>query len=201
VPSPSQADINRLLVAHALRGRTVVRLKGGDPFVFGRGGEEAEALARAGVDFDVVPGVSAGTGVAARAGIPLTHRDVASSVAFVTAEESRDKEREPVDWRALARAADTIVVFMCARSVARVAARLVEAGRAPSTPVAIVSRGTRTGEVVRISTLGALAAIPDDEAAALAPALAIVGEVVSHRVRLAEVPVNETEVTYDEIVA
>src|SRR5262249_37840164 len=129
-----------------LRGRTVVRLKGGDPFVFGRGGGEAAALARAGIDFEIVPGVSAGTGVAARVGIPLTHRDVASSVAFVTAEESRDKQRDPVDWTALSRGAETIVVFMCARSVARVASRLVEAGRAPSTPVAVVSRGTREGE-------------------------------------------------------
>jgi uroporphyrin-III C-methyltransferase len=198
-PSAEQHEINAALVEHARLGRLVVRLKGGDPFVFGRGGEEAEALERAGIEWEVVPGVSSGVAVPARAGIPVTHRELASSVLFVTAEESAAKGRGPVDWSAVARAADTIVVFMCARSASSVASRLLEGGRSASTPVAVVSHGTSPCEQVHLTTLGELA-----EAIARrfeAPSIAVVGEVAAFPTRLAALREIYGEVAYDEFVA
>jgi uroporphyrinogen III methyltransferase/synthase len=140
--SAAQADIERILVEHGLAGRTVVRLKGGDPFVFGRGGEEAEALAAAGIEFAVVPGVTAGVAAAAYAGIPVTHRDEASAVAFVTGHEDPAKAESALDWEALARFPGTLVIYMGVRRLGEVAARLMAAGRAGAEPAAVIERGT-----------------------------------------------------------
>jgi uroporphyrin-III C-methyltransferase len=192
-PSVPQEEINRLLVEHARRGRTVARVKGGDPFVFGRGGEEAEALVEAGVPWEVIPGVSSGVAAPAYAGIPLTHRGVASSVAFVTGHDAPGKRRDPVDWLAAAHAADTLVIFMCARTIAGIARDLVAAGRRPSTPVAVVRWGTYEDQEVYTGVLEDLA--PGDgaevELAIAPPAIAIVGDVVSLRDRLAWAPAAE----------
>src|SRR4051794_14874917 len=127
-----QREIDELLVKLAHEGKVVVRLKGGDPFVFGRGGEEAEALARAGVRFEVVPGVTAGVAAPAHAGIPVTHRGLASAVAFVTGHEDPDKEQAELDWEALARFPGTIVLYMGVRQLGQIAERLMAAGRARS---------------------------------------------------------------------
>src|SRR5437016_11016345 len=142
----SQEDINVLLIAHARLGRLVVRLKGGDPFVFGRGGEEAEALAAAGIPFDVVPGVSAAVAVPAYAGIPLTHRRLSSSFAVVTGHDDPEKRRAPVDWAALATAVDTLVVLMGQTQLARIVRELIAHGRPPDTPVALISNGTTASQ-------------------------------------------------------
>src|SRR5438034_3879634 len=132
-----QPEINALLVRHAAQGRRVVRLKGGDPFVFGRGGEEAEALAAAGIPFEIVPGVSSAVAAPAYAGIPLTHRGVASSFAVVTGHEGCGKARAGVDWARLATAVDTLVVLMGVAALPRIARELIARGRAPHTPVEI----------------------------------------------------------------
>ncbi len=118
-----------MLVACAQKGKSVVRLKGGDPFVFGRGGEEAEALAEAGIEFEVVPGVTAGVAAPAYAGIPVTHRDDASAVAFVTGHEDPDKDETAIDWEALARFPGTLVLYMGVKRLPEIAERLVAAGR------------------------------------------------------------------------
>ncbi len=179
-----QERINALLVMHARRGRRVVRLKGGDPFVFGRGGEEAEALAAAGVPFEIVPGVSAAVAAPAYAGIPLTHRGVASSFAVVTGHEGCGKTRAGVDWARLATAVDTLVVLMGVAALPRITRELIAHGRAPQTPVALVRWGTTDWQTVltgRLDDIGARA-----RAAALEPPVVIViGEVVGLAGRLA----------------
>src|SRR4051812_28168094 len=142
----SQGDINALLVELASRGREVVRLKGGDPFVFGRGGEEAEALGAAGHAFEVVPGVTAGVAAPAYAGIPVTHRDAASAVAFVTGHEDPTKPEAALDWEALARFPGTLVLYMGVRNLAGIASQLIAAGRRPHEPAAVVERGTLPGQ-------------------------------------------------------
>jgi uroporphyrin-III C-methyltransferase len=143
----SQGEIERLMVERARAGRSVVRLKGGDPFVFGRGGEEAEALAAAAVPFEVVPGVTAGVAAPAYAGIPLTHRDDASAVAFVTAHEDPDKDGSLLlDWEALARFPGTLVLYMGVKRLPEVVERLVGAGRDAGEPAAAVERGTMAGQ-------------------------------------------------------
>ncbi|MGH2992122.1 MAG: uroporphyrinogen-III C-methyltransferase, partial [Solirubrobacterales bacterium] len=141
-----QEEIESLMVARARAGRRVVRLKGGDPFTFGRGGEEAEAMAAAGVPFEVVPGVTAGVAAPAYAGIPVTHRDDASAVAFVTGHEDPDKEDSALDWEALARFPGTLVVYMGVKQLPEIAQRLVAAGRDPREPAAAVERGTLSGQ-------------------------------------------------------
>ena len=179
-----QADINALLVRHARRGRFVVRLKGGDPFVFGRGGEEADALATAGIEFEVVPGVTSAVAVPAYAGIPVTHRGTASSFAVVTGQEDDGKEGPAVDWGALARAVDTLVILMGARTLPRIVQALLEAGRAPETPVAVIRWGTTDGQEVLGGRLDEIAALA--EAARLAPpVVTVIGNVVGLRRRLA----------------
>jgi uroporphyrin-III C-methyltransferase len=200
-PCRSQAEIDALLIAQARLGRRVVRLKGGDPFVFGRGGEEALALAEAGVPFEVVPGVSAALAVPASAGIPVTHRGLGSSFAVVTGHEDATKGREAVDWARLATAVDTLVILMAARSLRRIAAELVGHGRAPDTPVALIRWGTTAAQEEVVTTLGDVVTRPD--AAALEPPVVVViGEVVRlkpriewmaaaarlHEPRLAEIP-------------
>ena len=179
----SQAEIDALLVERARRGQTVVRLKSGDPFVFGRGGEEATALAAAGIPYELVPGVTAATAVPAYAGIPLTHREVASTVAFATGHESEDKPAPTIDWQAVARA-DTIVLFMAVKTLARCAAQLLAAGRDPATPAAVIHWGTTPAQRTVTGTLGEIAARAE-EAGLRPPALVIVGQVVELRERLA----------------
>jgi uroporphyrinogen III methyltransferase / synthase len=176
-----QSAINAVLVHHARLGRLVVRLKGGDPFVFGRGGEEAEALADVGVPFEVVPGVSAAVAVPAYAGIPLTHRRLSSSFAVVTGHDDPDKRRAPVDWAGLATAVDTLVVLMAQAQLPRIAAELMAHGRSPETPVALISQGTTNAQQVlecRLAEAGAMAeTLPS-------PLLIVIGGVVGMRERL-----------------
>jgi uroporphyrinogen III methyltransferase/synthase len=178
-----QRHINALLVRHANRGRRVVRLKGGDPFVFGRGGEEAEALAAAGIPFEVVPGVTSAVAVPAYAGIPVTHRGLASSFAVVTGHEDETKDATMVDWARLAGAVDTLVILMGARSLPRITSALLAAGRAPDTPVALVRWGTTEAQEIVVGRLDSIATHAD--AVRLAPPVVIViGEVVGLRARL-----------------
>jgi uroporphyrinogen III methyltransferase/synthase len=172
------------LVEAARAGKSVVRLKGGDPFVFGRGGEEGEALRAAGVEFEVVPGVTAGVAAAAYAGIPVTHRDDASAVAFVTGHEDPEKGEGALDWRALAAFPGTLVFYMGVRRLAANAAALIEAGRDPEEPAAAVERGTTAAQRTVVATLGTLAAAVEREALG-APALIVVGPVVRRREALA----------------
>ena len=179
-----QDAINARLIEQARLGRRVVRLKGGDPFVFGRGGEEALALAAAGIAFEVVPGVSAAVAVPAYAGIPVTHRGLSSSFAVVTGHEDSAKDHADVDWGRLATAADTLVVLMGAQSLPRIAAELVGHGRSPATPVALIRWGTTAAQEVVVSTLGDV--VTRARTARLAPPmLAIIGEVVRLREGLA----------------
>lgn len=175
----SQAQINRTLVSRARAGRSVVRLKGGDPFVFGRGGEEAEALARAGIPFEVVPGVTSATAGPAAAGIPVTHRDAAASLAIATAHEAPGKAGERVDWEALARA-DTLVLMMGVERLAEAARALIAAGKPRATPTAIVQDATLPSQRTVVAPLGRLAAAAR-RAGIRPPAIAVVGDVVRLR--------------------
>jgi uroporphyrinogen III methyltransferase/synthase len=184
VPSVPQEEIGERLVEAARAGRSVVRLKGGDPFVFGRGGEEGEALHAAGVEFEVVPGVTAGVAATAYAGIPVTHRDDASAVAFVTGHEDPDKEESTLDWEALAAFPGTLVFYMGVKRLAENAAALITAGRDPEEPAAAIERGTWPGQRTIEATLRTI-----HEAVALAeikaPALILVGAVAARREELA----------------
>ena len=182
--SMPQEEINELLVRHGRADSTVVRLKGGDPFVFGRGGEEAEALAAAGIEFEVVPGVTAGVAGPAYAGIPVTHRDEASAVAFVTGHEDPGKSESALDWEALARFPGTLVLYMGVRRLAEIAERLIAAGRARDEPAAVVERGTFPGQRTVTAPLGELAGAV--AAAGIAPpAITLIGPVANHRDSLA----------------
>jgi uroporphyrinogen III methyltransferase/synthase len=180
----TQEDTNELLVQLARAGKRVVRLKGGDPFVFGRGGEEAEALAAAGVPFEIVPGVTAGVAAPAYAGIPITHRDSASAVAFVTGHEDPEKHDSALDWDALARFPGTLVFYMGIRKLPLIAERLVASGRDPAEPAAVVERGTQPGQRVVVDTLGAIAARVDAEEIR-PPAITLVGAVAELRETIA----------------
>ena len=160
-PSMPQSSISELLVSHGSTGAEVVRLKGGDPFVFGRGGEEAEALLAAGVPFEVVPGVTAGVAAPAYAGIPVTHRGAASAVAFVTGHEDPSKPSSALDWRGLAAFPGTLVFYMGVRQLGAIAQRLVACGRAASEPAAVLERGTLPDQRVVTGTLGMIASLPD----------------------------------------
>jgi uroporphyrinogen III methyltransferase / synthase len=182
--SVPQGETNERLVEAARAGKSVVRLKGGDPFVFGRGGEEAEALRAAGVEFEVVPGVTAGVAASAYAGIPVTHRDDASAVAFVTGHEDPEKPETALDWEALARFPGTLVFYMGVKRLAANAAALIEAGRDAEEPAAAVERGTMDGQRTVVATLGTLAAAVEREGVG-APALIIVGPAVARRESLA----------------
>src|SRR5215217_1493597 len=179
-----QQETTRLLVEHARAGRAVVRLKGGDPFVFGRGGEEALVCLEAGVPFEIVPGVTAGVAAPAYAGIPVTHRDLASGVAFVTGHEDPAKPDTALDWPALAAFPGTLVFYMGVRALPRIAERLVAGGRPPHEPVAVVERGTLPGQRTLVATLEDVA-----ERAAhtgiRAPAITLVGPVAELHERLA----------------
>jgi uroporphyrinogen III methyltransferase / synthase len=182
--SVSQGEINERLIAAAKEGKSVVRLKGGDPFVFGRGGEEGEALRAAGVEFEVVPGVTAGVAATAYAGIPVTHRDEASAVAFVTGHEDPEKGESALDWDALARFPGTLVFYMGVKRLDENAAALIAAGRDPEQPAAAVERGTMAGQRTVVATLGTIAAAVEREGVG-APALIVVGPVAARREALA----------------
>jgi len=183
-PVVSQEEIGERLIAAARSGRSVVRLKGGDPFVFGRGGEEGEALRDAGVEFEVVPGITAGVAAAAYAGIPVTHRDDASAVAFVTGHEDPEKEESALDWQALACFPGTLVFYMGVKRLADNAAALIDAGRNEDEPAAAIERGTMEGQRTVVATLGTLAEAIGREGIG-APALIVVGPVVARRESLA----------------
>jgi uroporphyrinogen III methyltransferase/synthase len=183
-PSASQDDIERLLLERGASGATVVRLKGGDPFVFGRGGEEAEALRRAGIPFEVVPGITAGVAAPAYAGIPVTHRDAASAVAFVTGHEDPGKPESALDWAALAAFPGTLVLYMGVRRLRAIAEQLVAAGRRESEPAAVVQNGTLADQRVVTGTLATIAAEAQD-AGIRAPAIAVFGPVAALRESLA----------------
>jgi uroporphyrin-III C-methyltransferase/precorrin-2 dehydrogenase/sirohydrochlorin ferrochelatase len=175
--SVPQEEIHRRMIEAAKAGKRVVRLKGGDPFIFGRGGEELEALRAADIEVEVVPGISAALGVAAVAQIPLTHRDAAQAVTFVTGHAALGKEPD-LDWTALARPNQTVVVFMGVGAADVIAARLIAAGRDPATPVAIVENGTRENEVRAFGALGNAADVIQ-AAGIQGPALLVIGEVVA----------------------
>ena len=179
----TQGEINRLLVAKAGEHALVVRLKGGDPFIFGRGGEEAEALVAAGVEWEVVPGVTAGGAVAAYAGIPITHRGLSSSVAFVTGHEDPAKPQSALRWEHLAAGVVTMVFFMGVSRAAEIAAQLIGHGRGPGTPVAVIRWGTYASQEIYVTTLGEVAAVVERERVT-SPAIIVVGEVVRLRERL-----------------
>ncbi len=180
--STPQAFIERLMVSEALAGERVVRVKGGDPFVFGRGGEELQALAAQGLPFEVVPGITAACGVAAYAGIPLTHRDFAQSCLFVTG-HLRDNSFD-LDWTALTRPRQTVVIYMGLTGLATICSRLVEHGLSTDWPAAVVAQGTLASQRVVIATLATLAAAVE-RAGLCSPCLTIVGEVVRLRDDLA----------------
>jgi uroporphyrin-III C-methyltransferase len=172
-----QNKITELIVQLALDGKNVVRLKGGDPFIFGRGGEEAEALAEKGIEFEVVPGVSSAVVAPMYAGIPLTHRDYASSVAIVTGHLAGDGERT-VDWAGIARAVDTVVILMGVEALQAITEKLLQGGLSPATPVAIIEQGASKQQ--RVIT-GEIGTIVNDAAEknVQPPAVIVVGEVVN----------------------
>jgi len=182
----TQEEINALLIEHAARGLRVVRLKGGDPFVFGRGGEELQALAAAGIDFSVVPGITAALGAAAYAGIPLTHREHAHSVTFVTGHSQgggADPGKEP-NWLALAMPGATTVFYMGLARLDHIVAKLLEHGAAATRPAGIVAQGTGSDQRVITGTLATIRQAAAD-ANLQAPALLIVGDVVALHASLA----------------
>jgi uroporphyrinogen III methyltransferase / synthase len=183
-PQFPQDNTHRLLLEHARAGKRVVRLKGGDPFVFGRGGEEALVLEEAGIPFEIVPGVTAGVAAPAYAGIPVTHREVASGVAFITGHEDPAKPESAIDWAALARFPGTLVFYMGVRSLPRIAERLVAEGRPPDEPVAVVERGTLPGQRTLLATLADVAERAATEQIR-APAITLVGAVARLREQLA----------------
>jgi uroporphyrinogen III methyltransferase/synthase len=178
-----QEGINQLLVDKARAGLTVVRLKGGDPFVFGRGGEEALALKAAGLPFEIVPGVSAAVAVPAYAGIPVTHRGLASLVTFITGHEDPTKEASAIPWEVLARTQGTLVFLMGVKNLGENCRRLVEGGRDPATPAAVIEKGTTLEQRTVTGVLGNIAAIAQ-KANTKPPAILVVGEVAGLREKL-----------------
>jgi uroporphyrin-III C-methyltransferase len=174
--SMRQSEINRLIIEEARQGKTVVRLKGGDPLIFARGGEEALACATAGLDFEIIPGVSSALGAASYAGIPLTHRGLASSVAFVTAHGAGTGEIPDLSWKVLGPRVDTLVIFMGASWLEAAANALMESGLPSSTPVAVVSKATCEDQVTILGALADIAALVR-QARVKPPMLIIVGAV------------------------
>ena len=175
--SVPQEEIHRRMIEAARTGKRIVRLKGGDPFIFGRGGEELEALRAAGIEVEIVPGISSALGCAASAQIPLTHRDMAQAVTFVTGHAALGQEPD-LDWHALARPNQTVVVFMGVGTADTIAARLIAAGRDRSTPIAVVENGTRANEIAAFGSLGEAADLIAS-AGINGPALLIIGEVTA----------------------
>jgi len=177
-PSSSQPDISARLVRLAREGRRVLRLKGGDPCIFGRGAEEALALVAAGIPFRIVPGITAGIGGLAYAGIPLTHRDTNSAVTLLTGHGSDGGVPDGLDWPAIARGAPVLVLYMASRHLPSIAKRLMAAGRSRAEPVAIISKATTAEQRVVVSSLGEIAVAA---AAVEAPSIVVIGEVVRFR--------------------
>jgi uroporphyrinogen III methyltransferase/synthase len=179
----SQEEINSIICEKALAGKTVTRLKGGDPFIFGRGGEEAQELLKAGVQFEIVPGITSAISVPAYAGIPLTHRDHTASVAFVTGHEDPSKEQSNISWDKIATGVGTIVFLMGIGNLKNICQKLISNGRSPETPVAIIRKGTHPDQK---TVKGTLATIYDEaqKEAIKPPGIIIVGEVVSLREEL-----------------
>ncbi len=180
-----QDSTNELMARYALEGKDVVRLKGGDPTMFGRGGEEAEFLLGRGISFEIVPGITSGLGSAVYSGIPLTHRGYSSSVAFVTGHEDPSKEREGVRWKEMARAADTIVVMMGVSRLGRICSELKEGGMDPATPAAVIENGTTERHRAVFGTLDDIAGRAEAERVR-PPANIIIGRVVSLAGRLSK---------------
>jgi uroporphyrinogen III methyltransferase/synthase len=179
----SQEEISSLIVDRARRGKRVVRLKGGDPFIFGRGGEEAQELARAEIDFEVVPGITSAIAVPAYAGIPLTHRDYTSTVAFITGHEDPGKEKSDIEWDKIALGTGTLVFLMGVGNLAQIAESLMLNGRSPDTPVAVIRRGTVPAQKTLIGTLRDIARLAREHNTK-PPAIIVVGNVVRIRKEL-----------------
>lgn len=181
--STTQERINEMLVEKAQEGGSIVRLKGGDPFLFGRGGEEAQVLSREGISYEVVPGITSAISVPAYAGIPVTQRHIASSVAFITGHEASTKTKGTVEWERIAQSVDTLVVMMGIRNLGNIAERLINGGRDPKTPVAIIEKGTTklqktiTGTLETIEVKALIEGIKP-------PAITIIGKVVNLREEL-----------------
>jgi uroporphyrin-III C-methyltransferase len=182
-PSTPQESINQMLVEKAREAGRVVRLKGGDPFLFGRGGEEAQVLSREGIPYEVVPGITSAISVPAYAGIPVTQRHIASSVAFITGHEASTKKKGTVEWERIARSIDTIVVMMGIRNLGSIAGRLIKGGRNPETPVAIIEKGTTEEQRTITGTLETIEAKARAEGVK-PPAITIIGDVVNLREEL-----------------
>lgn len=182
-PSPKQPDITLSLIEHARSGKRVLRLKGGDPFVFGRGGEEAMQLAKASIPFRIVPGVSAGIGGLAYAGIPLTHRDHNSVATFITGHGTSGDVPEQINWQAIAEGSPVIVVYMAIKHLPNITSKLLNAGKNPDEPVAIISHATLPDQSVLETSLQKCT---EDAMAAevQAPAVVVIGSVVSFREHL-----------------
>lgn len=174
----AQEAINNALIEHAKAGKAVVRLKGGDPFVFGRGMEEAEALAEAGIPCTVVPGISSSISVPGAAGIPVTHRGVAHEFTVVSGHVAPEDPRSLVDWTALAKLRGTLVLLMAVERIGAIAAALIEHGRAPGTPVAVIQEGTTAAQRRVDGTLATVAQVVADEGIR-PPAVIVIGEVVA----------------------
>ncbi len=177
-PATPQAAIIARMIAGARAGQRVVRLKGGDPFLFGRGGEEAKALADAGIPWRVVPGVTSGTAAPAAAGIPVTHRGIASAVTFVTGHDESGTLPASIDWDALARSGATLVAFMALSCLDQIALRLLSAGLAADTPVSVISQASLPGQSTLASTLGACT-LAVRRAAIPTPAVVVIGRVAA----------------------
>lgn len=197
--SVPQHRINQIIVELANSGKHVLRLKGGDPYVFGRGGEEAEFLVAAGIPFEVVPGITSAAGASSYAGIPLTHRDYAQSVTFATGHLQDDSLN--LDWPSLARAHSTLVIYMGIANLATIATKLIEHQRDANTPVAVVHRATQADQRI---VVGTLATIAEDIAAQgiTAPASIIIGEVVALHSKLGTLQPGLAEIVeHDKLVA
>jgi uroporphyrin-III C-methyltransferase len=178
-----QTETTDLLIAKAAEVDILVRLKGGDPFVFGRGGEELEDLRAAGIEVEVVPGVTAGIAAPAYAHIPLTHRDYSSSVTFVTGHESAGKYRPAVNWRAIAQSAETIVIYMGIHNLPHIVAQLQDGGLSGNTPIALIRWGTTAAQEELIATLDTVEVVLNSRSFG-APAIIVIGKVVDFRAKL-----------------
>ena len=176
----TQDEINRTLVLKAKEGKTICRLKGGDPFVFGRGGEEAEELVKEGIEFEVVPGVSSSIAAPAYAGIPLTHRHLSSSFAVIPGYEDVTKKESAIDWAKLSTGVGTLVFLMAVKNIDQITEKLIENGRPPETPVAVIRWGTRPDQKTLVSTLKDIAAVVKEKDIR-PPAVMVVGDVVNLR--------------------
>lgn len=180
-----QDEINTVIIEKAKEGKNVIRLKGGDPYMFGRGGEEAQELVEAGIEFEIVPGITSAIAVPAYAGIPVTHRDHASMVTFITGHEDPTKDESALDWETLAKFDGTIVIFMGVKMLERNVGELIRNGKDPQTPVALIERGTRPDQRVTVGVLENIASLAE-ERKVRAPAITVIGNVVKLHDELGE---------------